>query len=224
MTIESPTRPRIEGRYEVIERLGEGGQASVFRARDPHGAEVAIKVLKAAASRAGSSLSREFAALATLKHPNLIAVLDYGNTDEGLPFFSCEYFPARDFVSALHGASAEAKLGALAQVLRGLEYIHTRGLIHFDVKPANLLVRKDAQGGFQVKISDFGLAAPADGNATARGTPHYIAPEVARGAGAADRRADLYSLGVVAYELFCGVRPFPTCAIARRRRASAASP
>src|SRR5581483_8778797 len=147
-------KPRIEGRYEVVERLGEGGQATVYRARDlqREGREVALKVLKADAPRAGSSLSREFEQLATLRHPNLIAVLDYGATDDGLPFFSCEYFPGQDFVAALREASADERLQALAQVLRGLEYIHTRGLIHFDVKPENLLVRRSGSGDFVVKI------------------------------------------------------------------------
>ncbi|MEZ0229648.1 MAG: serine/threonine-protein kinase, partial [Planctomycetota bacterium] len=195
--------------------LGEGGQAHVFLARDVAGdqGEVALKVLKSQTARS-DGFRREFESLAALRHPHLISVLDYGKTDEGAPFFSCEYFPGQDLIAALAGASLDERLEVIAQVLRGLEYIHTRGLIHFDVKPQNLLVRRldaavDGRGGkLHVKIADFGLAAPADGSATPRGTPHYLAPEVARGAAPADRRADLYSLGVVAYELFCNARPY----------------
>src|SRR5581483_1803558 len=196
------------GRYEIVRPLGEGGQAHVFLARDLAGeqGEVAVKVLKAESARS-EGFRREFEALSALRHPHLISVLDFGTTDEGAPYFSCEYFPGQDLVTALAGASLDEKLEVLAQVLRGLEYIHTRGLIHFDVKPQNLLVRR-TERGWHVKIADFGLAAPADGRATPRGTPHYIAPEIARGSAPADRRADLYSLGVVAYELFCGARPY----------------
>jgi transcriptional regulator with GAF, ATPase, and Fis domain/predicted ATPase len=198
----------LAGRYEIVRALGEGGQAHVFLALDliRGRQEVALKVLKTQTARS-EGFKREFEALAALRHPHLISVLDYGTTDEGAPFFSCEYFPGQDLIAALKDASLDERLDVLAQVLRGLEYIHTRNLIHFDVKPHNLLVRR-TDAGLVVKIADFGLAAPADGSATPRGTPHYLAPEVARGAAPADRRADLYSLGVVAYELFCGVRPY----------------
>src|SRR4051812_44239507 len=103
MTSQSGARPWTYGRYEIVEKLGEGGQATVYRARDREreGREVALKVLRADAPRAGTSLSREFEALAALSHPNLIAVLDYGTTSEGLPYFSCEYFPGQDFIHAL---------------------------------------------------------------------------------------------------------------------------
>jgi transcriptional regulator with GAF, ATPase, and Fis domain/predicted ATPase len=199
----------LGGRFEIETALGEGGQARVFLARDTarDREAVALKVLKNENARA-ESFQREFESLAALRHPHLISVLDFGTTEDGAPFFSCEYFPGHDLVSALANATLDERLDVLAQVLRGLEYIHTRGLIHFDVKPQNLLVRRDPSGKPRVKIADFGLAAPADGRATPRGTPHYLAPEVARGATPADRRADLYSLGVVAYELFCGVKPY----------------
>jgi serine/threonine protein kinase len=194
-------------RYKVVERLGEGGQAQVFLALDlaRDGREVALKVLRPGAERGEGDLRREFEALSTLRHPNLVSVLDFGTGEDGALYFTSEYFAGKALRACMVELSADERLDVLCQILRGLEYVHTRGVVHYDLKPENVLVRR--AGGYEVKITDFGLAGPAEGTPRARGTAHYMAPELARGA-ATDRRADLYSFGVIFYELLTGAPPY----------------
>ncbi|MCW8137523.1 MAG: serine/threonine-protein kinase PknK [Planctomycetota bacterium] len=197
------------GRYELVERLGEGESAVVHLARDlaQGGRAVALKVLKRQDPRDEARFRREFEVLAGLRHPNLVGVIDFGASDQGALYHSAEYHPGqRTLREALFGAppAAEALPGlleVLASICRGLEYVHTRGLVHRDLKPDNVLV--DAAG--VVRLSDFGLAGALDGQAA--GTPHYMAPEVIRRL-RVDRRCDLYSLGVLCYELLTGTVPY----------------
>ncbi|MCO5167195.1 MAG: sigma 54-interacting transcriptional regulator [Planctomycetes bacterium] len=197
------------GRYELVERLGEGESAVVHLARDlaQGGRPVALKVLKRQDPRDEARFRREFEVLAGLRHPNLVGVMDFGASDQGALYHSAEYHPGqRTLRQALFGPppAAEALPGlvdALASILRGLEFVHTRGLVHRDLKPDNVLV--DAAG--EVRLSDFGLAGALDGQAA--GTPHYMAPEVIRRL-RVDRRCDLYSLGVLCYELLTGAVPY----------------
>ncbi|MBX3471734.1 MAG: protein kinase, partial [Planctomycetes bacterium] len=197
------------GRYELVERLGEGESAVVHLARDlaQGGRAVALKVLKRQDPRDEARFRREFEVLAGLRHPNLVGVIDFGASDQGALYHSAEYHPGqRTLREALFGAppAAEALPGlleVLASICRGLEYVHTRGLVHRDLKPDNVLV--DAAG--VVRLSDFGLAGALDGQAA--GTPHYMAPEVIRRL-RVDRRCDLYSLGVLCYELLTGAVPY----------------
>jgi DNA-binding NtrC family response regulator/tetratricopeptide (TPR) repeat protein len=196
------------GRYELVERLGEGESAVVHLARDlaQGGRLVALKVLKRQEARDEARFRREFDVLAGLRHPNLIAVIDFGTSEEGALYYSAEYHKGERtlgdaFAGAPTAADLPARLEAIAAVLRALEYVHTRGLVHRDLKPENILV--DAAGA--IRLSDFGLASALDGQAA--GTPHYMAPEVIRRL-RVDRRCDLYSLGVVLYELLTGALPY----------------
>jgi transcriptional regulator with GAF, ATPase, and Fis domain/tetratricopeptide (TPR) repeat protein len=198
------------GRYEVVERLGEGRSALVFRCRDlaQGGLEVALKQLKSTDEAEAGRFRREFEVLANLNHPNLIRVLDFGvNTDETL-YYTSEYHPGQATLAeaVLRGSLAPTqaeRLELIVSALRGLEYVHTRGVVHRDLKPSNLLV--GGENALDLRLGDFGLVGANQG--AVAGTPHYMAPEVVRRE-RVDRRADLYSLGVILYELITGQLPY----------------
>ena len=198
----------------MVERIAAGGMGEVFRAHDAVlSREVAIKVLHR--SLAGDQafverFRREARAAATLNHPNLVAVYDWGSVD-GIYYMVMEYVhgrSVRDLLNA-HVKLAPAQAAEVVrQTLQALEHAHAKGIVHRDLKPENILVTADGV----VKLTDLGLArAFADGRAThagaVTGTVQYLAPEQIRGE-PADPRSDLYSLGIVTYELVTGRLPF----------------
>ncbi len=183
---------------------------SVHLARDEHmgGREVAIKILEAGAfdPEAIDRFKNEFRSMARLRHPNLAEVYDFGVLDDNRRhYLSLEYIEGKDLSAYRWPASRDVIDDLIVQCLRALDYIHTRGLLHNDIKPQNILVREP----LQVKILDFGLAHPqADPARPAPGgTIQYISPERLRGQ-RPDPRSDLYSLGVVLYEILTGHLPF----------------
>jgi serine/threonine protein kinase len=207
----------IGGRYLILNELGSGGMGEVFRVLDRLTGRVAtLKRLKAVHSLESDSigaadcriaLAQEFRLLATLRHPNIISVLDYGFDANGDPYFTMDLEEnARTIIDAARGRPLAIQTELIAQALRALVYLHRHGIIHRDLKPENLVVVRD-----QVKLLDFGLSAHrtlvADDDGTAVGTPAYMAPEVMLG-GAASERSDLYALGLIAYELLTGRYPF----------------
>jgi tRNA A-37 threonylcarbamoyl transferase component Bud32 len=205
------------GRYHVIEQLGQGGMATVYRAYDTRlKREIAIKVIRRDQVDAERSaqlfkrFEREAVSLAKLTHPNIVSVYDYGEF-QGAPYLVMEY---------VEGGTLRNRLGQryawrdasrlLAPIARALDYAHQHKLVHRDVKPANILV---TPGGVP-KLSDFGIAKilePGEmgltGTGVGIGTPEYMAPEQGSGA-PIDHRADIYSLGVVFYELVTGRKPY----------------
>jgi eukaryotic-like serine/threonine-protein kinase len=204
----------LDGRYHLLERIAAGGMGEVFRAHDAVLArEVAVKVLHR--SLAGDQgfverFRREARAAATLNHPNIVAVYDWGAVD-GVYYMVMEYVhgrSVRDLLNA-NGQLAPAQAAEiLQQTLFALEHAHAKGIVHRDLKPENILVTADGT----VKLTDLGLArAFADAKNTragaVTGTVQYLAPEQIRGE-PADPRSDLYSLGVVAFELLTGQLPF----------------
>ncbi len=204
----------LGGRYRLIELLGEGGMATVFRATDTGlGRDVALKLLRPEYLRDPDFSSRfrqEAHAAASLSHPNVVHVYDYGEDPTG-PFIVMELVDGEDLATILRRSGAlpprqVARIGS--GVARALAAAHARGLIHRDVKPGNVLIGTDGR----VKVVDFGIArAIAEAQLTMPGTTlgsvHYLSPEQARGE-PSTAASDLYSLGIVLYEMLVGSRPF----------------
>jgi serine/threonine-protein kinase len=202
------------GRYEILSVLGEGGMGTVFRARDRElDDDVALKVLKPALASlaAGPEVLRQEIKLARMiTHVNVVRVHDFGET-EAARFLTMEYVPGTTLKEVLEKRSGLDLVPALQiakQICRGLGAVHRAGIVHSDVKPQNVMV----MGNGVVKLMDFGVARTgarleADPTAPVAGTPLYMSPEQARGA-ELDERSDLYSAGVVMYELFTGRTPF----------------
>ncbi len=204
----------LDGRYHVLERIAAGGMGEVFLAQDAVLArEVAIKVLHR--SLAGDQgfvdrFRREARAAATLNHPNIVAVYDWGSVD-GIYYMVMERIRGRSLRELLNAAKRLEPAQAaevVRQTLVALEHAHRKGIVHRDLKPENVLVTLEGV----VKLTDLGLArAYADARATrtgvVTGTVQYLSPEQIRGE-PADPRSDLYSLGILTYELLTGRLPF----------------
>jgi tetratricopeptide (TPR) repeat protein len=204
------------GPYRYERPIGRGGMSHVLLGRDPGGASVALKVLKANCFRTGlARFRREFRALARLKHPNVIRVEAYGDI-HGHPYIAMEYIKGVDLYQEIRDfpRTQLAKRWArveevLIDLARALSYIHQRGLIHRDLKPSNVLIDVDGV----CKLTDFGIVKELDPDGDAQlsttlvGTWAYASPEQITG-GAIDNRSDLYSLGVILYTMLTGRRPF----------------
>lgn len=203
--------PRIPG-YELGEPLGSGGMGVVFRARqlEPR-REVAVKVFRGelGSPRALARFRREIEVLASIRHRAVVRILDAGVTEEGCPYHAMELVvgtPWREHV-ADPGLSRRDRLALFLQVCEGVAHLHREGVLHRDLKPGNLFV--DAQG--RARILDFGLARAASASAAEvtrpgepLGTSQYMSPEQWRDAHSVDGRSDVYSLGVILYELLGG--------------------
>lgn len=213
----------IEGKYELTARVGEGGMSVVYRARRVHiGDEVAVKVLLrtlAADNDARARFRREAGAAAIAHHPNVIAIHDFGETDDGdVPAFIVMEFvrgtPLRDLLQSEDHFPVERARRLMRVICAGVGAAHRRGLVHRDLKPENILVvAPDDDSEFEsVRVVDFGFAKLATDTAAAAagtvvGTPFYMSPEQCLGQ-PLDSRSDVYSLGATFYEMLSGRRPF----------------
>ena len=211
--------PPTLGRYEVIEELGKGAMGVVYLARDPLiGRLVALKTFRAAQSMHGAELAeyrtrfmREAQSAGILSHRNIVTIHDVvDTTDVGLTFIAMEYVRGHNLKELLlrgDPISLEQVVDIATQVAAALDYAHSKGVIHRDIKPANIII--DAYG--QVKITDFGIARLETSDLTHEGqllgTPNYMAPERILGQ-KVDHRTDIFSLGVVIYELLTRQKPF----------------
>ncbi len=216
----------LGGRYELHERLGAGAMGSVYAARGPGGARVAVKVL-ADASRRGDEgerrarFLREAAVCATIRHPHVVPVLDHGVDDvTAAPFLVMPLLAGEDLASVLDRATCLAPPVAVAlavQACEGLAAAHARGVVHRDVKPSNLFLETQGEH-VVVKVTDFGLAkaggespaGPGALTATGRfmGTPQYVSPEQAVSAKHVDARTDVYGVAMSLYHALSGAPAF----------------
>lgn len=205
------------GRYSVIERVGAGGMAEVYRARDELlGREVAVKVLSERFSRDRSFVERfrrEAQSAANLNHPNIVSLFDYG-ADEGTYFIVMEFIDGKSLsdIIAEDGALLSERAAEISSdVAAALERAHEGGLVHRDIKSSNIMITRAGE----TKVTDFGIARAVGGDdqmtmtqtGMVIGTAAYLSPEQAQG-NPVDGRSDVYSLGVVLYEMLTGRTPF----------------
>jgi serine/threonine-protein kinase len=204
----------LGGRYRLVELLGQGGMATIYRARDGQlERDVAVKLLRPEYGADPDFFARfrhEAQAAASLNHPGVVAVYDYG-TDPAGPYIVMELVDGEDLASIIRRSGALPPRQAariVAQVARAIDVAHDRGVVHRDIKPGNILVTRDGR----VKVTDFGIARALAESAltlpgTTLGSVHYVSPEQARGE-LASPPSDIYSLGIVLFELLTGHRPF----------------
>ena len=192
--------------FDFQEFLGRGGMGAVYKARQKAlDREVAVKVLAGewqGREDFAERFHREAKTLAQMSHPNIVTVHDFGEAD-GLYYIVMEHVDGVNLRDLLSDGklAAEQALAIVAPICEALEYAHAKGVVHRDIKPENLLLDRDGR----VKIADFGIASLIGTTTEVSGTPSYMAPE--QRSGVVDRRADIYALGVVLYEMLTGERP-----------------
>ncbi|MGJ8672276.1 serine/threonine-protein kinase [Rubritalea sp.] len=200
--------------YQVDSFLAKGGMGAVYLAKQLKlDREVAIKILPREFGDDPSfrnAFKLEAKAMGKLSHPNLVRIYDFGAVD-GILFLAMEYIPGRTLFQSAHKRKIDMKEAAIliAEICRGLDHAHRSGLIHRDIKPANILIDDEARP----KIVDFGLSRPLDDThdgGTIYGSKGYTAPEVLRDPHGIDQKADIFSAGVMLYELLTGrLVPYP---------------
>jgi eukaryotic-like serine/threonine-protein kinase len=202
------------GRYQILEELGRGGMATVYRAHDPHfKREVAVKVLPRQLTHDPMfriRFEREAQTIATLEHPAIVPVYDFGEEEER-PYLVMRYMAGGSLSDRLQQGplSTQQAIDILSKLAPALDYAHQNGIIHRDLKPGNILF--DAQGN--PYLADFGIAKLVESTQSLTGsaiigTPAYISPEQAKGGQEIDGRADIYSLGVILFEMLTGQTPY----------------
>ncbi len=202
----------LADRYEIIERVGAGGMSDVYRATD-HILErdVAVKVLKQEFAEDQNFVSKfraEAQSAAGLEHPNIVNIYDVGSED-GLYYIVMEYVEGitlKTYIEKKGHLNYKEVISIAIQVGRGIEAAHNKGIIHRDIKPQNIIISHEGK----VKVTDFGIARAASGNtmsADVMGSVHYVSPEQARN-GYVTEQSDIYSLGIVMYEMATGRVPF----------------
>lgn len=231
LMVEEDTRREVmssekmtpDGHYEILEELGDGGMGKVYKARDTHVPDrlVVIKVLKEEWLKNEWVVSRfkqEAAALARVDDSGVVGILDAGAMSNGQPYLVIQYVEGSDLSRSLQEASSGMDFAEAAEIMkqvgRTLTVAHEAAVIHRDLKPGNIMVRRNKSGDLQVKVIDFGIAKVKDAasksipaTAFVVGTPHYMSPEQIDGK-LVTHTSDIYALGVIAYEMLTGRHPF----------------
>jgi CHASE2 domain-containing sensor protein/predicted Ser/Thr protein kinase len=213
---DATTKPTL-GRYEIIKELGHGAMGTVYLGKDPSiNREVAIKTLSYAdiefqqLNEVKDQFFREAEAAGKLSHPNIVTIYDVGE-DHDVAFIAMELLKGKDLTEFCHEGNllpVPRVLSMGAAVAEALEYAHQQGVVHRDIKPANIILLENDQ----IKVADFGIARVMSSSTKTQtgvifGTPNYMSPEQVAGK-KVDGRSDLFSLGVVLYEMFSGKKPF----------------
>jgi serine/threonine-protein kinase len=212
----------VVDKYTIVRILGRGGMGTVYEARHSRLARrVAIKFLLpdfAANREVLRRFENEAKAAGGLEHPNLAAVTDFGRADDGSPYLVMEFLEGEDCAKLLSrqgSLAASRAANIVVQACRGLAVAHKATIVHRDLKPENLFVTDAGDGSDLIKVLDFGIAklkvadaGVATGTGATFGTAYYMSPEQARGAGEVDPRTDVWSMGVVLYEMLAGRKPF----------------
>ncbi|HEU4622902.1 MAG TPA: protein kinase [Burkholderiaceae bacterium] len=206
-----PTSIKVPG-YRVMRKLGEGGMSLVYLAgNDKRGGDAVLKMLRMAPETEGEILQRfiqEYRLISQIDHPNVAKIYEQGFTQTHA-YIAMEYFPGGDLRAlSKAGLKPDVAQAVLIQIAGALAAIHARGIVHRDMKPDNVMLRDDGSLG----LADFGIAKHIDNKTLTRhgevfGTPYYLSPEQALG-GAVDQRSDIYSLGVMLFEMLTGRKPY----------------
>ncbi|HET9620876.1 MAG TPA: serine/threonine-protein kinase, partial [Kofleriaceae bacterium] len=210
----------VDERYKVLEAMASGSMGLVYRAeRVPVGKLVAIKFLHATFANDAEFLARferETRVMSKLAHPNCVSVVDFG-VWEGAPYLVMEYVSGTTLRQLIDNGALPVRraLALTRQITAGLAHAHAQGVVHRDVKPANIMISEEIGTGDHARILDFGLARlrgavgrDATQTNVVVGTPNYMAPEQTVGGGLIDARTDIYAVGVVLFEMITGDRPF----------------
>jgi serine/threonine protein kinase len=214
----------IADRYRIVKVLGEGGMGVVYEAEHAHiGKRVALKLLNQEFSKNTEAIERfqqEAKIAGTIGHLNICEVMDFGVTEDGLPYLVMEFLEGESLADILEREvklPVDVAMGIIYQILDGLEEVHAKGILHRDLKPENVFITNVKGHGLVVKLLDFGISKiMKPGSESMRltktgamvGTPYYMSPEHIRARSDLDQRADLYSCGVIFYEMITGEVPF----------------
>jgi serine/threonine-protein kinase len=212
----------LAGRYHIVRRIGEGGMGQVYLAEHVRmRRRSAVKVLHQGLVNdhdAIARFNREAANASQIQHPNVAAIYDFGETDDGLIYLAMEYVdgePLRNVIERQGALSAAEAAEITRQVADALEAAHEMGIVHRDLKPDNIMIARGRNGADLAKVVDFGIAKATSGDdqkvtrtGLAVGTPEYMSPEQLSGE-TLDARTDIYSLGLVAFNMLTGQLPFP---------------
>lgn len=215
----------IADRYIITRHIGQGGMGDVYEARHVHiGKKIALKFLSPEYSSDSKALQRflqEAKIAGTIGHLNICEVMDFGTSEDGLPYIAMEFLEGESLAAILEREKklpADVAFGVISQILSALEEVHGKDIIHRDLKPANVFITTVKGHGLVVKLLDFGISkilkhgGKESLNLTKTGgmigTPYYMSPEQIRGKGQVDHRTDIFSCGVMAYEMITGELPF----------------